>query len=38
MANDNVFFQFINKYWEDIVKFFDELYAAIKAYILSTEE
>lgn len=27
---DNVFFQFLAKYWEEIVKFFDECYAFIK--------
>lgn len=27
---DNVFFQFLAKYWNEIVAFFDELFAVIK--------
>ena len=30
---DNVFFNFLGDYWPEIVKFFDDLYEAIKNLI-----
>lgn len=33
---DNVFFDFLKEYWDEIVELFDKIYAAVKAYF--TEE
>ena len=33
---DNVFFEFLKKYWPEIVDLFDKIYAAVKKYF--TEE
>lgn len=32
------FFDFLKKYWDEIVDFFDAIYAKIKEYLLAQEE
>lgn len=34
---DNVFFEFLKTYWDDIVAFFDKVYFAIKNHFTDAE-
>lgn len=34
---DNVFFEFLKEYWDEIVELFDKIYFAVKKYFTEAE-